>query len=98
MIRPRHAKHALQSPIERSTRVSHTLGARLIKSERAWNVHWRASNAHQTRSGRIQHACSARGTYSGRLSHTPETRRALRKLLSMFKIFEPKRARNAERL
>ena len=69
----------------------------LIKSERAWNVHWRASNARQTLSERIQRACSARGTYSGRISHTPETRRAFRKFLSMFNFFSPKE-RNAQRL
>ena len=57
----------------------------LIKSERAWSVHWRASNVRQTRSKRIQRACSARGTYSKRISHTPGTRRASRKFLSMFK-------------
>ena len=65
----------------------------LIKSERAWNVHWRASNAHQTRSERIQLACSARETYSERISHTPETRRAFRKFLSMFKTFLSPNAR-----
>ena len=69
----------------------------LIKSERAWNVHWRASNARQTRSERIQRVCSARETYSGRISHTPETRRAFRKFLSMFNFFSPKE-RNAQRL
>ena len=52
----------------------------LIKSEHAWSVHWRASK-------RIQRACSARGTYSKRISHTPGTRRASRKFLSMFQIF-----------
>ena len=87
MIHPRYAKHALQARIERSMRVSHTLlKQHLIKSELAWNVHWRASNTHQTRSECIQRACSVRGTDSGRISHTPETRRASRKFLSMFKI------------
>ena len=95
MIRPRHAKHALHA------RFTHAWGTllkqRLIKSERAWNVHWRASNARQTRSERIQRARSARGTYSGRKSHTPGTRRAFRKFLSMFKFFLAQtRAKRAE--
>ena len=67
--------------------VTNHIKQHLIKSERAWNVHWRASNARQTRSERIQRACSARGTYLGRISHTPETRRAFRKFLSMFILF-----------
>ena len=41
----------------------------------------------QTRLKHIQRACSARGTYSKRISHTPGTRRASRKFLSMFKNF-----------
>ena len=49
------------------TRLGTLLKQHLIKSERAWNVHWRASNARQTRSERIQRARSARGTYSGRI-------------------------------
>ena len=61
--------------------------------EHTWNVHWRASNARQTHSERIKRACSARGTYSGRISHTPETRRAFRKFLSMFKNFLSPNAR-----
>ena len=59
----------------------------LIKSERAWSVQWRASNVRQTRWKGIQCACSTRGTYSKRISHTPGTRRASSKFLSMFKIF-----------
>ena len=59
----------------------------LIKSDRAWSVHWRASNMRQTRSKRIQRACSARGTSSKRISHTPGTRRTSGKFLSMFKFF-----------
>ena len=35
----------------------------------------------------IQRACSARGTYSKRISHTPGTRRASRKFLSIFNFF-----------
>ena len=86
-----------------NARFTHAWGTLLkqhqMKSERTWNVHWRASNAHQTRTERIQRACSARGTYSGRISHTPEARRAFRKLLSMFKnFFKPNRARNVQRL
>ena len=69
----------------------------LIKSERAWNVHWRASNARQTRSERIQRARSAHGTYSGRINHTPGTRRAFRKFLSMFKKFFSPNARDTRR-
>ena len=59
----------------------------LIISERAWSVHWHASNVRQTRSKRIQRTCSPRGTYSKRISHTPGTHRASRKFLSMFKFF-----------
>ena len=57
----------------------------LIKSKRACSVHWRASNVRRTRSKRIRRACNARGTYSKRIRHTPGTRRATRKFLSMFK-------------
>ena len=74
-----------------SARLTHAWGTLLkqylIKSECAWSVHWRASNVRQTRSKHIQRACSAHGTYSKRICHTPGTRRASRKLLSMFKIF-----------
>ena len=53
----------------------------------------------QTRSERIQRTCSARGTYSRRISHTPGTRRAFRKFLSMFNIFGAQtRAKRAETL
>ena len=80
MLRPKHAKQA-----------SHAwctlLKKYLIKSERACSVHWRACNVHQTCSKRIQRACNARGTYSKRIRHTPGTRRASRKNLSMFKKF-----------
>ena len=52
----------------------------------------------QTRAKRVQSALNAHGTYSGRISHTPETRPAFIKFLSMFKKnCEPKRARNAQR-
>ena len=74
-----------------NARLTHAWGTLLkqylIISERAWSVHWRASNVRQTRSKRIQRACSARGTYSKRISHTPGTRRASRKFLSMFIFF-----------
>ena len=46
----------------------------------AWDVR-------QTCLKRIQRACNPCGTYSKRISHTPGTRRASRKFLSMFKIF-----------
>ena len=63
MTRPRHAKHALYATIEFSTHVSHPWGTlvkqHLLKSECACNIHWHASNAHQTRSVRIQCACKA---------------------------------------
>ena len=79
-------------------RAFHTrLGHALIKSEGAWNVHWRASNARQTRSERIQRTRSALGTYSGRISHTPGTRQAFRKFLSMFKFFFSPNARETRR-
>ena len=74
-----------------NARLTHAWGTLLkqylIKSERAWSVHWCDSNVRQTRSKRIQCACSARGTYSKRISHTPETRRASREFLSMFIFF-----------
>ena len=85
MIRPRHAKHALHARASNVQRaITHALGMllkqHLTKSERAWNVHWRASNARQmVQSVFNAPQCSARGTYSGRISHTPETRRAFRK-------------------
>ena len=59
----------------------------LIKLKRACSVHCRAWDVRQMRSKRIQRACNARGTYSKRISHTPGTRRASRKFLSMFKFF-----------
>ena len=85
-----------------SARLTHAWGTLLkqylIKSERACSVHWRASNVRRTRSKRFQRACNARGTYSKRIRYTPETRRASRKFLSMFKLFEPKHAWSAKRL
>ena len=74
-----------------STRLTHAWGTLLkqylIKSERAWSVHWRASNVRQMRSKRIQQACRARGTYSKRISHMPGTHRASGKFLSMLENF-----------
>ena len=73
-----------------NARFTHAWGTQLkqylIKSKRACSVHWRTSNARQTRSKRIQRACNAHGTYSKRIRHTPGTRRVSRKFLSMFKI------------
>ena len=50
----------------------------------------RAPNKH------VQRAWNAHGIYSKRICQTSETRRASRKILSMF-IFYPKRARNTHR-
>ena len=53
----------------------------------ACSVHWRASNVRRMHSKRIQRDCNARGAYSKRIRHTPGTRRASRKNLSMFEKF-----------
>ena len=58
--------------------ISHKIGTRVERTLECLKSVPNAFEAYST-------ACSARGTYSKRISHTPGSRRASRKFLSMFK-------------
>ena len=79
----KRVRSVFNAPVAFNARLTHVCGTLLkqylIKLERAWSVHWRASNVRQTRSKRIQRACS--------VVIRPGHAELLEKFLSMFKIF-----------